>query len=72
MTSAIGSPLRVTRIDFPVFLTLSNRRRQVDLNFEMEMVSCISYTVRYRLNNLTMVNDYGQLITFARKNIVSY
>jgi hypothetical protein len=41
VTNAIGSPLRVTKIDFPVFLTLSNRRKQVALNFDMGMVSCM-------------------------------
>jgi hypothetical protein len=42
VTSAIGSPLRVTMIDFPVFLTLSNNRKQVALNFDMGIVSCMS------------------------------
>ena len=42
VTSAIGSPLRVTMIDFPVFLTLSNKRKQVALNFEIGIVSCMS------------------------------
>jgi hypothetical protein len=42
VTSAIGSPLRVTMIDFPVLLTSSNKRKQVALNFEMGIVSCMS------------------------------
>ncbi len=42
VTSAIGSPLRVMMIDFPVFLTLSNTRKQVALNFEMDIVSCMT------------------------------
>jgi hypothetical protein len=29
-------------IDFPVFLTLSNKRKHVALNFEMGIVSCMS------------------------------
>ena len=39
VTKAMGSPLRVTRIDFPVFFTLSSNRRHVALNFEMGMDS---------------------------------
>lgn len=42
VTNAMGSPLRVTMIDFPVFLTVSNKRRHVALNFEMGIVSCMS------------------------------
>jgi len=39
VTSAIGTPLRVINIDFPVFFTLPSNRRQVALNFEIGMVS---------------------------------
>jgi hypothetical protein len=42
VTIAIGSPLRVTMIDFPVLWTLSNKRKHVALNFEMGIVSRMS------------------------------
>ncbi len=71
MTIAIGSPLRVTRIDFPVFLTLSNKRRQVALNFEMGIVSCIFDLVLFeRLIIATVVIDHGQLIFFMRTGMM--
>ena len=35
MICAIGSPLRVTRIGWPVLFILSSKARQVALNFEM-------------------------------------
>ena len=41
VTSAMGSPFRVTSIDFPVFFTSPSNRRQVALNFEIGMVSSI-------------------------------
>ncbi len=41
VTSAIGSPLRVISIDFPVFFTLPSNRRQVALNFDIGIVSSI-------------------------------
>jgi hypothetical protein len=49
VTSAIGSPFRVTIIDLPVLLTLSNKRKQVALNFEIGIVSCMSDS-RFILN----------------------
>ena len=69
VTIAIGSPLRVTMIDFPVFLTLSNKRRQVALNFEMVIVSCIFDLVLFeRLIIDTIVIDHGQLISLVLDN----
>jgi hypothetical protein len=44
ITWAIGSPLRVTRIGFPVFFTLSSTARQVALKVEMGMLSSIGKT----------------------------
>jgi hypothetical protein len=41
VTSAIGSPLRVTMNDLPVILTFSNKCKHVALNFEMGIVSCM-------------------------------
>ena len=64
VTSAIGSPLRVTMIDFPVFLTLSNKRKHLALNFEMGIVSCTSvlHTLHLKFSlSCTIVNDHGQL-----------
>ena len=63
VTNAIGSPLRVTIIDFPVFLTLSNKRKHVALNFEMGIVSCMAGSQYIRIFYFIniMVNDYGQL-----------
>ena len=43
MTSAMGSPFRVMRMEFPVFLTLSRSRRHVALNFEMGMVFSMGF-----------------------------
>jgi hypothetical protein len=43
MILAIGSPLRVTRMGFPVRFTLSSKAKQVALNFEIGMFSGISY-----------------------------
>ena len=64
VTSAMGSPLRVISIDLPVFFTLLSNRRQVALNFDMCMVSSISDPLLTSFDdNLTMVNDYGQLNT---------
>jgi hypothetical protein len=57
---AIGSPLRVTMIDFPVFLTLSNKRKHVALNFEIVMVSCMYELPFICFFIITIVNDYGQ------------
>ena len=56
MTSATGSPKRVTRTGLPVVLTLSKTARQVALNFEMAISSIVK-----PYNHSTMVNDYGQL-----------
>ena len=56
MTSATGSPKRVTRTGLPVVLTLSKTARQVALNFEMAISSIVKPYI-----HSTMVNDYGQL-----------
>ena len=49
VTSAIGSPLRVTMIDFPIFLTLSNKHEHLALNFEMGIVSCTSVLHTFKI-----------------------
>jgi hypothetical protein len=49
VTSAIGSPLRVTMIDFPIFLTLSNKHEHLALNFEMGIFSCTSVLHTFKI-----------------------
>ena len=50
MTWAMGSPLRVISIGWPVRFTLSNRERHVALNFEIGTCS----------TELPFIKDYGQ------------
>src|SRR5579864_4510671 len=56
MTSATGSPKRVTRTGFRVLRTSSRMPRHFALNSEM----ATSFTFASR-SVYTMVNDYGQL-----------
>jgi hypothetical protein len=62
VTNAMGSPLRVISIDFPVFFTLPSNRRQVALNFDIGIVSSILDLLLTSVElDITMVNDHGQL-----------
>jgi len=66
LTSATGSPLRVTRKGCPVFFTLSKSRRHVALNseivtFSIASIPCYIIHKIQTCGKSIMVDDYGQL-----------